>query len=560
MLKNVTYGYTILKKYIFPWWKSEEKKVAWSGFVALVVISLISVYIAVLFTNWQRDFFNAIEKKDLHRFLHEALLYGPLVGAILFDFCSRAYLTAWLSFRWRRWSTEQLQKKWLSHKNFYKVALTSKEIDNPDQRISQDVKEVCSSTVNIFFSLFHDGINFLTFAIILWELSKDFKFHFSSYTIKTPGILLWASIAYSLFGTITTIKIGIPLIKLDRIQEKKEADFRYRLMRVFERREEIATLHGEQTEHHSLRESFRELTKNYYDILRRQIYVNLFENFYTNISLFVPLLLVGPLYFQSLITMGVLMQIQGIFSQVNFSLSSLSRQFSLISNATASFQRLITFEASMKKENIADSFLALPQSSSSHEDHEHLHIPSLTIQTPTKKTIWISPKMSLKLGDRKVLIAPSGTGKTSFLRAIAGMYPYAEEGALVIKENFMIVPQRPYMPLGTLRQCLHYPYTKWSNDDQIMRFMKEVGLEHFVKLLDQVHDYHNRLSLGEQQRMNFVRVLLHQPTWLFMDEPIAHLPKKYADSLLCLLTKNLPHSGIFIVSHQELDGFEKVNL
>ncbi len=560
MLKKVSYGYTILKKYIFPWWKSEEKKVAWSGFVALVFVSLLSVYIAVLFTNWQRDFFNAIEKKDLHRFLHETLLYGPLVGVILFNFCSRAYLTAWLSFRWRRWSTERLQKKWLSHKNFYKVALTSKEIDNPDQRIAQDVKEVCHSTMNIFFSLFHDGINFLTFAIILWELSKDFKFHFSSYTIKAPGILLWASIAYSLFGTITTFKIGIPLINLDRIQEKKEADFRYRLMRVFERREEIATLHGEQTEHHSLRESFRELTKNYYDILKRQIYVNLFENFYTNVSLFVPLLLVGPLYFQSLITMGVLMQIQGIFSQVNFSLSSLSRQFSLISNATASFQRLITFEASMKKENIADNFLAPPQSSSSHED---LHIPSLTIQTPTKKTIWISPQMSLKLGDRKVLMAPSGTGKTSFLRVLSGIYPYVEgDAALTLGHDVMIVPQRPYMPIGTLRQCILYPDLKGVNDGKIISLLKSVHLEHLLPFLDEVHDYQNRLSLGEQQRINFARVLLHQPKWLFMDEPISQLHKgdNGSRALLELLIKNLPNSGIFIVSHQEAYGFEKIIL
>lgn len=429
--------YALFKKYIFPWWSSDEKKIAWGGFLALVLMSLLSVYIAVLFTDWQRDFFNTIEKKDLHRFLYEALIYTPLVAAILFDFCSRAYLTAWLSFRWRRWSTEQLQQKWLSHKNFYTMALASNEIDNPDQRIAQDIKEVCHSTMNIFFTLFRDGINCLTFAIILWELSKDFKFHIASHEIRTPGILLWASIAYSFVGTVVTFKIGIPLINLDRTQEKKEANFRYRLMRIFERREEIATLHGEQTEHHSLRESFKELTKNYYDILRRQIYVNLFENFYMNASLFVPLLLVGPLYFQSLITMGVLMQIQGIFGQVNFSLSSLSRQFSLIANATASFQRLITFETSMKKDSSSENIF---QKNSSPEIQEQLHIPSLTIQTPTKKTIWISPEMSLKSGDRKVLMAPSGTGKTSFLRVLSGIYPYVEGETLTLGHDAMIVP------------------------------------------------------------------------------------------------------------------------
>ncbi len=555
MIQKTRYCYTLAKKYIFPWWSSEEKKVAWGGLLALVLLSLLSVYIAVLFTNWQRDFFNTIEKKDLHRFLYEALIYGPLMGAVLFDFCSRAYLTAWLSFRWRRWSTEQLQKTWLSHKNFYKIALTSKEIDNPDQRISQDVKEVCHTTMNIFFSLFRDGINFVTFAIILWGLSKDFKFHIAAHEIKTPGILLWASIAYSFFGTFATFKIGMPLINLDRVQEKKEANFRYRLMRVFERREEIATLHGEHSEHHSLKESFKELTKNYYAILKRQIYVNLFDSFYSNASLFVPLLLVGPLYFQSLITMGVLMQIQGIFSQVNFSLSSLSRQFSYIAMATASLQRLIAFETSMKQSATSENNF---QKNSFVEDQESLHIPSFTIQTPHKKNIWTSPAITLHRGDRKVLMAPSGTGKTSFLRVLSGIYPYVEGETVTLGHDAMIVPQRPYMPLGTLRQCLLYPGLEGIEDAKILSLMKQVHLEHLLPFLDEVHDYQNRLSLGEQQRINFVRVLLHQPKWLFMDEPISQLHHDAATHLFELLITQLRQSGLFIVSHKEISGFEKI--
>jgi len=542
----------ILKNYIFPWWLSKEKKIAWSGLIALLVLSLISVYIAVVFNNWTRDFYNAIEKKDLMLFLHQVFIFIPLVGILLFDFSCRAYLTAWLSFRWRRWSTEKLQDLWLSHKNFYKIPLQSKEIDNPDQRISQDVNQVCFTTIEILISFFRDGINFITFAIILWNLSRAFVFNIGSHQLHLPGLLVWASIAYSLMGTGVTFKIGGPIIDLDRIQEKREANFRYRLMRTFERREEIATLGGERVEHQGLLESFADLTKNYYQVLERQIYINLFENFYRNAGMFVPLFLVGPLYFKSVITMGVLMQSQGMFVQVNGSLSSIIWRFQSIASGMASLQRLMHFSSMMEEQDDEANFLIATE--------EQLHIPSLTIQTPQKEKIWISPEVILKKGDRKILMAPSGTGKTSFLRAIAGIYPYVEEGALAIKENFMIIPQRPYMPFGTLRQSLHYPSIEWSHDDQIMHLMKEAGLQHLIKLLDQVYDYQNRLSLGEQQRMNFIRVLLHQPTWLFMDEPIAHLPKKCAESLLALLTNNLPQSGIFIVSHQEIDGFEKVVL
>ncbi len=542
---------SILGDYIFPWWRSNEKKIAWGGMAALIVMSLLSVYIAVIFNDWSRDFYNTIEKKDLNGFLHEVLIFIPILAILLFDFCSRSYLTSWLSFRWRRWSTDRLQEKWLSHKNFYKMPLQTKEMDNPDQRISQDVTQVCYTTIDVFLSFFRDGVNFITFAIILWNLSRAFVFKIGSHDLTFPGLLVWASVAYSLIGTIVTFKVGGPIIELDRVQEKREANFRYRLMRVFERREEIATLGGEQVENEGLQETFGALTKNYYKVLKRQIYINLFENFYLNASMFVPLFLVGPLYFKSVITMGVLMQSQGMFREVNGSLSAIALQFQTIASGIASLQRLMAFNALMEKEGYTASYLPLEKGS--------LHIPSLTIRTPQNKKIWVSPEIILKKGDRKILMAPSGTGKTSFLRVISGIYPYVDGGGIAINENAMIVPQRPYMPIGTLRQCICYPSVESMDSEKVIFFMKQTQLEHLIPLLDEVHDYQNRLSLGEQQRINFIRILLHQPKWLFMDEPIAQLHKDASESIFDLVTKSLSQSGIFIVSHQKIAGFEEVD-
>lgn len=541
---------SILGHYIFPWWRSSEKKIAWGGMAALIVMSLLSVYIAVVFNDWSRDFYNTIEKKDLNGFLHEVLIFIPLLAALLFDFCSRNYLSAWLSFRWRRWSTERLQEKWLSHKNFYKMPLQTKEMDNPDQRISQDVTQVCYTTIDVFLSFFRDGVNFITFAIILWNLSRAFVFKIGTHDLTFPGLLVWASVGYSLLGTVVTFKVGGPIIELDRVQEKREANFRYRLMRVFERREEIATLSGEKAEHAGLQETFGALITNYYQVLKRQIYINFFENFYRNASMFVPLFLVGPLYFKSVITMGVLMQSQGMFREVNGSLSAIAFQFQTIASGLASLQRLMAFNALMEKEDYATTYL--PQ----HEGR--LHIPSLTIRTPQNQKIWVSPEIILKEGDRKVLMAPSGTGKTSFLRVISGIYPYVDGGGIAINENAMIVPQRPYMPIGTLRQCICYPSVDSMDSEQIIFFMKQTQLEHLLPLLDEVHDYQNRLSLGEQQRINFIRILLHRPKWLFMDEPIAQLHKDASESIFDIVTKSLSQSGIFIISHQKISGFEEV--
>ncbi|MBX9742542.1 MAG: ATP-binding cassette domain-containing protein [Chthoniobacterales bacterium] len=552
MINKLGAIYNILKRYIFPWWQSQEKKIAWGGLIALLVMSLISVYIAVIFTDWSRYFYNAIEKKDLATFIHEVCVFVPLVSILLFDFCSRTYLTAWLSFRWRRWGTEQLQKKWLSHKNFYKISLQKKEVDNPDQRIAQDISVVCYTAIDLFLAFFRDGVNFITFAIILWNLSRAFVFKLGSHNLTFPGLLVWAAIAYSLIGTVVIFKIGGPIIDLNRLQEKKEADFRYRLMRIFERREEIATLSGEEAELLGLQETFGALTRNYYEVLKRQIYINFFDNFYMNASMFVPLFLVGPLYFKSLITMGVLMQIQQIFFQVKNSLSSIVLQFQTIAGGIASLQRLIAFNTLMEKDNYQVTYLP--------KEEEKLHIPSLTIRTPQQKKIWTSPEVVLKIGDRKVLMAPSGTGKTSFLRVISGIYPYVDGGEISINKDTMIIPQRPYMPIGTLRECISYPSLGLMDPEQIIFLMKQTQLDHLIPLLDEVHDYQNRLSLGEQQRINFVRILLHQPKWLFMDEPIAQLHKESSIAIFKLVTKSLSKSGIFIVSHQEIEGFEKIKL
>ncbi|MFZ4116690.1 MAG: ABC transporter ATP-binding protein/permease [Chthoniobacterales bacterium] len=550
--------FLILQKQIFPWWISEEKKIAWLGMISLVILSLASVYIAVLFNNWSRDFYNTLEQKNLDGFLHQVLIFIPLVAILLFDFCTRAYLTAWLSFRWRRWATVALQKKWLSNYNFYKIPLRGKEMDNPDQRISQDVREVCYATISIFLSFFREGVNFITFAIILWNLSKVFDFKMMGHSLHIPGLLVWTSILYSLIGTLVIFKVGGPIIDLDRIQEKREANFRYSLMRIFERREEIATFRGEAVEQEVLQGTFLELTKNYYQILKRQIYINLFQNFYRNASMFVPLFLVGPLYFKSIITMGVLMQTQGMFAEVNASLSSVMTEFQGIAGALASLKRLIAFDALMQAEEKPIRNL--------NSSTQQLHIPSFIIRTPTAQKIWTSPEIFLTPGDRKILMAPSGTGKTSFLRVISGIYPYVDGGLVTLDHDAMIIPQRPYMPVGTLRQCLLYPSLEElleqqaKEEETLIALMKQTYLEHLIPSLDEADDYQNRLSLGEQQRINFLRVLLHEPRWLFMDEPFSQLNKEYSKVLLQLLTSTLQNSGIFIVSHQEIPGFEKVYL
>jgi putative ATP-binding cassette transporter len=533
---------------IKPWFVGEEKKFAILGFVALVILSFVSVYIAVISNEWMRDFFNSISEKNLANFQKLMIVYIPLLVVLLTDFCTRQYIAAWYGFRWRKWKTEKLQAKWTDNKCYYKIPLqNNKIVDNPDQRITNDVAQVTYGVVGLFQTFFNDGINFITFAVILWGLSADVPLELFGISIAIPGFLVWVAMIYSLVGIIITLKIGKPIIKLDRIQEQYEANFRYGLMRINERREEVASLSGENIEKNRLKNLFVDVTTNYYQILKRKIYINLFQNFYLNIQMFVPLFIVCPAYFGGAITMGVMMQIRSIFMEISGSLMAIVTSYINIASLIASMQRIVHFENNIATVENEKNLL---------EYKNYIDIKNVILNTQEGQKIWAVPHIQIKAGEHRLLMAQSGTGKTSLLRAMAGL-SNSYSGVIILPENMMFLPQRSYMPIGTLRTALSYPSFDKA-DDELIPLMKKAYLEHLIPMLDEVEDYQNTLSAGEQQRVNFVRVMLHKPKWLMMDEPFSNLNEDYVEGLCKLLKTELKDSGILIITHAKLPGFTEV--
>jgi putative ATP-binding cassette transporter len=533
---------------IKPWFVGEEKKFAIGCFIALIILSLFSVYIGVVINEWSRDFFNSLSNKDLASFKKLVLKFIPIIILLIIDFCTRQYLTMWYSFRWRKWKTEKLQAKWMDNKCYYKIPLQNDKIlDNPDQRIANDVSSVTYGVIGLFQSFFRDGINFITFAIILWGLSNGIPLDIFGISIAIPGFLVWVAILYSLVGVIITFKVGRPIIALDRIQEQYEANFRYGLMRINERREEVAILSGENVEKNRLKNLFIDITTNYYQILKRAIYINMFQNFYLNIQFFVPLFIVGPAYFGGAITIGVLMQIRGMFSEVSGSLMSIVTSYQTIASLIASMQRIIHFESKIE---------IVKNAKKDMNYKDYIELKNLTIKTPEGEKIWSVPNIHIKEGEHRVLMAQSGTGKTSLLRVMAGL-SNSYNGEVIIPEEMMFFPQRAYMPIGTLRAALSYPSFEQA-DEVLIPLMKKAYLEHLIPMLDKLEDYQNILSAGEQQRVNMVRVLFHKPKWLMMDEPFSNLNEDYIDGLCKLLKTELKDSGILIITHAKLPYFTEV--
>ncbi|MEY3182447.1 MAG: hypothetical protein RLZ35_432 [Pseudomonadota bacterium] len=534
------------------WFFSDEKKLAWTGIVALIIMSFFSVYVSVLMNDWSKNFFNAISDKDKSAFLKQVIIYIPLAAIFLADFCTRAYFASWYAFRWRQWQTKTLQNRWLAQKNYYRMPLKHNVIDNPDQRIANDLSQITMGIINLFQQFFREGVNFITFSVLLWGLSDTIPMSAFGISVAIPGFLVWIALLYAFFGVIIVFRVGRPLIDLNRKQEQCEADFRYGLMRIFERREEIATLGGEETEQAHLRSLFRALTHNYYQILKQSIFINLFQNFYLNAQLFIPLFIVGPAYFAGSITLGVLMQARGMFREISDSLLSIVGSYQNIASLIASMQRVILFKEHMEK---------LPEHLDEPPQHvtvsNMIHVHRLTLLNPQGKHIWSVPEFTVKAGEHKLLMAHSGRGKTSLLRVLSGLSHFYTGSPPEIPDNMMFIPQRPYMPIGSLRQCLAYPSLS-APDEALVPLMITCQLEHLIPYLDTVRDYQQTLSVGEQQRVNFLRVLYHRPKWLMMDEPTANLNTDYAEKLCKELTNTLSESGILVISHSRLPYFDEI--
>lgn len=534
------------------WFFSYEKKLAWIGLITLMLMSIFSVYVGVLMNNWSKNFFNAISDKNKADFLHQVLIFIPLAIVLISDFCARSFFSSWYAFRWRRWQTETLQARWLSQKNYYRMPLKGDVIDNPDQRISIDLSQISYGIIGLFQQFFREGINFFTFSAILWALSDTIPMSAFGLSIVIPGFLVWLALAYAFAGVLIVFKVGHPLIDLDRAQEKCEADFRYGLMRIFERREEIATLAGEEPEKSRLNALFQALTSNYYKILKRSFYINIFQNFYGNVQLFIPLFIIGPAYFSGSITLGVLMQARGMFSEISGSLFSIVGSYQSIASLIASMQRVILFKERMEKlpEIVGDNAPAPIISTI-------IAVKNLTLVDPNGQKIWSVPDFTVRPSEHKLLMAPSGRGKTSLLRVLSGLSHFYIGAPPAIPNPMMFIPQRPYMPIGTLRTCLAYPDLTASNE-RLFPLMKICYLDHLIPFLDTIRDYQQTLSVGEQQRINFLRVLYHRPTWLMMDEPTSNLNQDYAEKLCEQLKKNLPGSGILIITHSQLPHFDEI--
>lgn len=525
---------------ITPYWRSEEKGRAWLLLAAVIGLSLFSVAISVWINHWYKDFYNALEKKDTAAFWQLIGYFGGIAAVAILGAVYRLYLTQMLTIRWRAWLTEKHFSRWLAHKNYYQLEQGG-YTDNPDQRISEDLNNFTSGTLSLGLGLLRNVVSLVSFSIILWGVSGSIEV----FGITIPGYMFWCALLYAAVGSWLTHLIGRRLIGLSNQQQRFEADLRFSMVRVRENAESIALYNGEPNERQRLSSRFGKVWQNFWDIMKVSKRLTFFTAGYSQIAIIFPFIVAAPRYFTGKIELGELMQINSAFGNVQENFSWFINAYSELATWRATSDRLLSFQQAMSdNEQRTPAIDVRPEG-------ERLVIKDLGMDLADGRHLLTDADMTVEPGERVMLSGRSGSGKSTLLRAMGHLWPAGHGSIRLPATRYLFLPQKPYLPIGTLKAVLSYP-----QDDSVYpaeryaQVLETCRLPHLVNRLDEANHWQRMLSPGEQQRLAFARALLFAPRWLYMDEATSAMDEEDEATLYQALIDELPGLSIVSVGHR----------
>lgn len=555
-MKNIRATLAIVWRIAVPYFRSEDK---WAGrglLAAVIAIELALVAIDVLVNQWQNRFYSSLQASDWDTFVREIWIFIALAFTAIALAVYKLYLNQWLQIRWRQWLTKHYLGEWLDGATHYRMQLKGDAADNPDQRITEDVKNFVEQTLVIGLGLLSSVVTLFSFVIILWGLSNAAPLHLFGADIMIPGYLCWIALIYAIFGTALTHWIGTPLVNLNFEQQRYEADFRFNLVRVRENSEQIALLKGEGAERGRLLDRFSFVIGNWYAIMSRTKRLTAFTASYQQAAVIFPYVLVAPAFFAKKIQLGDMMQTASAFSSVQGALSFFVVAYRSLAEWRAIVARLDGFEMSV--DSAANLPAREPAIALEAGGSGNIGLEQLCVNLPNGTPLVATGTFTIRAPERVLVTGPSGSGKSTLFRAIASIWPFGT-GTIVVPEKakLMMLPQRPYFPVGVLRDAVVYPAAPGAFETtQIRDALLAVGLPDLAERLDEDGHWNRMLSLGEQQRLGLARALLHGPDYLFLDEATASLDEPSEARLYRLLAERLPQATIVSIGHRStLDAF-----
>lgn len=535
---------------IKAFWKSEYKVYAYFFSALMIVLTISMVGLDVAFTYWSNYFYNALQAYNWQTSVQLLMVFFALAFVHIIIAVYRYYISQLFVLRWRRWLTTQLIGRWMENRGYYYLEMFDHRTDNPDQRIQEDVNGLIVNSINLTLGLVSAVTTFPAFVYILWTLSGVLTLSFGSWgTVHIYGYLVWVGVIYNLIGTFITFKIGNPLVKLNFEQQQREATFRFSAIDLRSHAEQVALYRGEDHQKSILNFHFSRVLENWLAIVLRQKKLLWFTGGFNQAAVVLPLIAALPNYFNKVFQLGGLMQSIRAFTSVQESLAYLVNAYTQIAEWRAISDRLITFINHLfDAEHKADK----PDQIKFEEQKKNaISVKDVVIKTTQNEILLDAINENFVQGNHYIIKGESGIGKSTFVRALAGVWPYAT-GEVVFPENknVMYLPQKPYMPMGTLAEAILFPDKKDPElEKNLESVLRDCHLEAFIPRLNETAHWSETLSPGEQQRIAFARVLLHKPDWIFLDESTSMLDPANEKHLYLLLHEKLPGSTIVSIGH-----------
>jgi len=528
--------------------RMQERFIAHGLLYILLAINIAQVLATVLLNQWNNRFYTALQQRAEATFWVELQYFTIVAFLWVILAVYELYLTQYTQMRWRRWMTGRMTGHWLDEGGHYRMRLAGNQADNPDQRIAEDIRMFTENTLALMIRFFSAILSLYAFVLILWGLSASFKYNVLGFDLESiPGYLVYAALFVAVFGTVCAHLIGRKLIGINFLRQRYEADFRYNLVRVRENDEQIALLKGEQAEGQGLANRFAKVVSNWFDYMKYTKRLTWFTSFVNQGSIIFPFVLLAPAYFSGAVQLGSLTQTAGAFGRVESALLIFTNLYASLADYKSVVDRLTGFDRS------AETARRQPDPAIATEKNGNvLKLSNLSVALPDGKVLVSAPDLTVNPGDRVLVTGPSGSGKSTLFRAIAGIWPHGSgtvsspSGA-----DIMLLPQRPYFPVASLRDAVTYPAERGAySDAEIVAALEAVNLAALTTRLDEEAAWHQILSGGEQQRLALARALLSKPDWLFLDEATAAIDEAGEANLYKAICDLLPNATIVSIGHR----------